>query len=264
MNIKLGWLIDYSGGVQGANCERELSNYHHFMTGPSKRGFRHIQTVAINTLINLHTKISALSCSPCSFTFMPNAKYANFAHGIIHEKSWVSPPNKQTLLLRFQNPLLSWKQWKPQSRAEIHTPLSYTENKLLCDNLFNENLMKFGINSVKMRHESLCFLLSISISKRFEYNCHHLAFCSLFLFRKVSNIIVAILLFALFFYFEKFRISLSPFCFLLSFSISKSFEYNCRHLAFWSLFLFRKVSNITVAILLFALFFYFEMFWISL
>jgi len=119
------------------------------------------------------------------------------------------------------------------SGGDTHTSQLHREKKCYLMII----LLKFSINSVKMR--------VFRISKRFEYHCRHLAFCSLFLFRKVLNITAAILLFALFFYFENFRISLSPSCFSLSFSISKSFEFQCRHLAFGSLFLFRKVSNIT-------------------
>lgn len=67
--------------------KRQSSNYPHVVTGRRVSRKYHIQTVAINTLINLHTKKASLILPVSfSFAFMPHAKYAKFAHGIMHEQ----------------------------------------------------------------------------------------------------------------------------------------------------------------------------------
>lgn len=69
--------------------ERWLSNYPRFLTGPRRRGRGHIQTVAINTLINLHTQIQPYpggSSQVLSLTLM----YTKFGRRIKHETRSVS------------------------------------------------------------------------------------------------------------------------------------------------------------------------------
>jgi len=110
--------------------KRQSSNYPHVVTGRRVSRKCHIQTVAINTLINLHTKKASLILPVSfSFAFMPHAKYAKFAHGIMHEQWSDFAPLPQKNKSPFRNPQLSRKQWKPQSRVEMYTSILPRRNK---------------------------------------------------------------------------------------------------------------------------------------
>lgn len=87
--------------------KRQSSNYPHVVTGRRVSRKCHIQTVAINTLINLHTKKDSLILPVSfSFAFMPHAKYAKFAHGIMHEQWSDFAPLPQKTSPLFE--ILSW------------------------------------------------------------------------------------------------------------------------------------------------------------